>query len=62
MLFGVMSGLIAMPYSVYLGTKARRNPSLRTKYIKRMALIPTVPLFVVLVSAYFADKNFRELN
>lgn len=55
MLFGVTSGIIAMPYSIYLGMKARQNPSLRSSYIKRMAFLPTAPLICVLIAGYFAD-------
>jgi hypothetical protein len=62
MLTGIMSGVIAMPYSLYLGMKARKNPSLRSSYIKRMALLPTVPLLIVVVSGYYAEKNFRALS
>jgi hypothetical protein len=61
MLFGVMSGIVGMPISLYLGMKARKNPSLRSRYIKMMALIPTGPLFVVLISGFFAEKNYRYL-
>lgn len=61
-LFGIFSGMLAMPYSVYLGMKARRNPSLRSKYVKRIALLPTGPLLLVIVSGYFADKHFKYLS
>lgn len=57
-----MAGIFAMPYSIYLGMKARRNPSLRSKYIRRMALLPTGPLLVVAIAGYFAEKNFKELS
>ena len=56
MLFGIMTGIFAMPYSIYLGMKARKNPDLRKVYIKRMAFLPTVPLLITIVSGYFAEK------
>jgi hypothetical protein len=62
MLFGVTAGIFAIPYSVYLGMKARKNPTLRSQYIRRMAFLPTVPLLIVLVGGYYADKNFKNLS
>lgn len=62
MLTGIITGVIAMPYSIYLGTKARSNPSLRSSYIKRMAFLATIPLVIVVVSGYYAEQHFRTLN
>jgi hypothetical protein len=62
MLFGVTSGIFAMPYSLYLGMKARRNPSMRTQYLKRMLILPTVPLFIILTAGAFAESNFKQLS
>jgi len=61
-LLGVFSGMLAMPISIYLGMKARRNPALRSKYVKRIAILPTGPLLLVIVSGYFADKHFKYLS
>lgn len=55
MMFGVTAGIMAMPYSVYLGMKARRNPSLRNSYVKKMAIIPTIPLAVLVISGYYSN-------
>ena len=62
MLFGVTGGIFAMPYSLYLGMKARKNPSMRSQYLKRMLLLPTLPLFVILVAGSFAESNFNHLS
>ena len=62
MLFGVTGGIIAMPYSFYLGMQARKNPSLRNTYVKRMALLPTVPLAILIVAGYYSSKNFDYLE
>lgn len=61
MLYGVSAGILAMPYSYYLGSKARQNPSLRSSYVRRMALLPTVPLGILLVAGHYSTKNFDYL-
>lgn len=62
MLQGVFTGLIAMPYSFYLGRKARENPSMRSSYIRRMAILPTVPLVIMIVAGYYSNQNFDYLS
>jgi hypothetical protein len=62
MLFSLTAGIVSIPYSIFLGMKARRNPSLRNQYIKRMALIPTIPLGVLLIAGHYSNKNFDYLG
>ena len=62
MLTGVTVGMIAMPYSLYLGMKARRNPANRSKILRQMLVLPIIPLGIILVSGGYAEKNFNELS
>ena len=59
---GVLSGLVAMPYSVYLGSKARKQPSLRSQYVRRIALLPTIPLLMILYSGYNVETIVKDLS
>lgn len=62
MMLGLTSGIVAVPYSFYLGMKARRMPSMRSTYLRRMMLMPTVPLGIILITGGFAERNFKELS
>ena len=62
MMLGLASGIFAMPYSFYLGMKARRMPSMRSTYLRRMMLLPTMPLGIILITGAFAERNFKELS
>jgi hypothetical protein len=61
-LFGVCSGVIAMPYSIYLGMKARRNPANRKLYLRRMIFIPLIPLVIVTIAGSSAEQNLQVLS
>lgn len=61
MLFGIMANVIGLPISLYIGIKARKNPILRKKYLRNMAFIPTIPLMIVVVTGYYATKNYNFL-
>jgi hypothetical protein len=62
MLGAVTFGMIAMPYSIYLGIKARKNPANRSKILRQMLILPILPLGVILIAGGFAEKNFAQLS
>lgn len=62
MIGGITFGIFAMPYSLYLGMKARRNPANRSSILRKMLILPTLPLAIVLISGAFAEKNFDHLS
>ena len=62
MMIGLTSGIIAMPYSFYLGYKARKNPTMRSSYLRKMMLLPTLPLGLILIIGAFAETNFKNLS
>ena len=62
MVSGVILGMVAMPYSLYLGMKARRNPANRSRILRKMLILPTIPLGLILIGGAFAEKNFEQLS
>jgi hypothetical protein len=54
-LFGVCSGLVVMPYSMYLGFKARKNPIHRKQYLRKMIFFPLIPLAIVSIAGSAAE-------
>ncbi len=61
MLFGVVTSLTAIPLSILLGMRARKNPSDRKRYLRTMGLATIVPITMVAVGGYFGEKNYRFL-
>lgn len=62
MFAAVTFGMVAMPYSIYLGIKARRNPANRTKILRKMLVLPILPLGVIFIAGAYAEKNFEMLS
>jgi len=61
-IFGITSGLFVIPYSIFLGIKARRNPSQRKQYLRRMIFLPLVPLVLVTFAGGAAENNLKTLS
>ena len=51
-----------MPYSMYLGVKARRDPTLRKSYVRKMILFPLIPLVIVTIAGAQVETHLRGLN
>jgi hypothetical protein len=58
MLASVLFGMVAMPYSIYLGIKARKNPAHRSKILRKMLVLPILPLGVIFIAGAYAERNF----
>lgn len=61
MLFGVITSITAVPLSIFMGMKARRNPSQRRRYLRTMIFATLIPVSLVAVGGYFGEKNYRFL-
>ncbi len=57
-LIGASSALITIPYSVYLGMKARRHPTERKNYLRKMIFVPLIPLALVAIAGTAAESCF----
>jgi membrane protein DedA with SNARE-associated domain len=60
--FGFFSGLVTFPYSIYLGTKVKKNPNLRSMLIKKMLGLPVIPAILIGASAYKTERSLKILS
>ena len=61
MLFGVITSITAVPLSLIMGMKARRNPSQRRRYLRTMVFATILPVSLVAVGGYYGERNYRFL-
>ena len=61
MLFGVVTSITAVPISLLMGMRARKNPSHRRTYLRTMGLATIVPITLVAIGGYYGEKNYRFL-
>ena len=59
---GALYSLIALPYAVLLGVKSRRMPQYRAYYLRRMILVPTIPLIIMTGAGYMAQEHVKTLS
>eukprot|EP00347_Sterkiella_histriomuscorum_P003476 403364152 len=58
MSFSLMMGLASIPYSVFLTIQARRHPSRRREYIRRIFVLPFLPAALIY---YHGNKQRKQL-
>jgi hypothetical protein len=54
--FGIISGLILIPFSAYMAYQARTNPLKRSSSLRKMVLFPVLNLGLVLYAASSANS------